>query len=222
MPVNWTAEGDPGVFSSVQQTVIDAFQEDIVVICPPTDHGHVGDSHYSPRAPGCILVASREDQGKLGLSSIRREAQFLFPGKKRSSINHTTLESGASVAPGLAAGVAGLLIFCCRLLGMESNTVEGRELIYTIAIPRAFETMTAGRKRQETYFIRWNTYASMASENPTFVDVRRHFERPILSMGKHRKNEVEADEVSTVSWNKECLKALEEAMEEAGLMYPYQ
>ncbi|KAF2233516.1 hypothetical protein EV356DRAFT_577549 [Viridothelium virens] len=145
--MSWTIQTDqpeenPDMMA-LRKAVHNAEQKDILLFCSTSDQGHNTDgSNYPAKwiAGSCIGAATFEgDQ----LSWVEKKVDFCFPGRdvpfQNSDDNTTTLESGSSVATAAATGLAGALIYSCRLLGGKYNKYFPNQT----AIGQAFKRMSA-------------------------------------------------------------------------------
>jgi hypothetical protein len=127
---------------------------------------------------------------------------FLFPGLNvpctDNKGNVVSYESGSTVATALAAGFAGLLIFCSRLLGAKARLLQDQN-----SIRNAFKNTVAG----------WDP-------EHKFPRVQYFFEQRFREALARSENSSQAPEpvaaavydFSTMTWNDHCMEALGSVM----------
>ncbi|KAK3399636.1 peptidase S8/S53 domain-containing protein [Sordaria brevicollis] len=115
------------VIHPLDQALSDAVLNQIVMFCSSTDQGPTAvDNTYPGRNPSVIKVGASTGQGaKLSWVSGSK-SDFLLPGEATMHTpygygpNHGGTASGSSISTALAAGLAGVLIYCERLLNSEA------------------------------------------------------------------------------------------------------
>ncbi|RYP72074.1 hypothetical protein DL771_004405 [Monosporascus sp. 5C6A] len=132
----------------LQAAISVAENAEILMFCSASDRGsHSEDRCYPGDLEKCITIGGASSTGE-SLSWVHLDnIDFLFPGEKIPFMNNDgtlSYESGNSVATAAASGLAGLLLFCSRLLDEED------EAYFKVRdnMKRAFKTMSIGTDRQ--------------------------------------------------------------------------
>ncbi|KAK1764325.1 hypothetical protein QBC33DRAFT_203355 [Phialemonium atrogriseum] len=203
--MSWTIEtpvaGNEDM-QSLETAVRDAANKNILMFCSTSDQGSsTKDICYPGDFEGCIKIGGATDTGEALAWVNAEKIDFLLPGKNVPFANNegtvTSYESGSSVATAAASGLAGLLIYCAKLLG------EGDRLQNRTNMREAFKAMSTTDKkfpRVQEYF-------------------EQHFIRELArqdGLGDKPKRLLSSYNVSTEEWNDNCRKALEWVMRLVG------
>jgi hypothetical protein len=98
----------------------------ILMFCSASDQGgNSMDGCYPGDWDKCIKIGGATSTGEILPWVQEKKINFLLPGKKIPFTNpdgSTFTESGSSVATASASGLAGLLIFCDRLLEQDTGS----------------------------------------------------------------------------------------------------
>lgn len=153
----------------------------VVMFCSSTDEGATSnDSTYPGLVKSCIKIGASTDTGAR-LSWVSSESDFLLPGDASqaarepgvSGVSGRTLNAqaglfGSSVSTALAAGLAGVLLYCDRLLGtpesvLSANSLQGggRVSIDSLKTPSAM----------------WKAFKNLSVKSQDFLQVWDHFPR---------------------------------------------
>lgn len=96
-----------------------------LMFCSASDQGgNSMDGCYPGDWDKCIKIGGATSTGEVLPWVHEKKINFLLPGKKIPFSNpdgSTFTESGSSVATAAASGLAGLLLFCDRLLGQDTD-----------------------------------------------------------------------------------------------------
>ncbi|PSN59993.1 subtilisin-like protein [Corynespora cassiicola Philippines] len=120
--MSWTIEGENESIPELEAAIMNAERKDIVMFCSASDQGH--NSNAQSCYPGswmkCIRIGAATSTGEKVTWVPDFQYDFLFPGKNIPFMDNEgkvqSYESGSSLATALAAGLAGTLLFCSRLL----------------------------------------------------------------------------------------------------------
>jgi hypothetical protein len=122
--MSWTIE-TPVVgnedMESFEKAVAAARAKNILMFCSTSDQGSsTKDICYPGDFEGCIKIGGATDTGEPLAWVGADKVDFLLPGKNVPFVNNegktVSYESGSSVATAAASGLAGLLLFCGRVL----------------------------------------------------------------------------------------------------------
>ncbi|KAK6343940.1 hypothetical protein TWF696_007593 [Orbilia brochopaga] len=125
-----------------------ARDKNILLFASASDQGSASSRHcYPARAGGCITIGAATETGEMCAWVHPTQAKFCCPGVnvpfKKANENTPKPQSGSSVATALAAGLAGLLLFCDRLLYKEKSILKSKKNMGT-----AFENLATGTDKQ--------------------------------------------------------------------------
>jgi len=125
--MSWTIETqtpETEDMKKLESAVVAAETAKILMFCSASDQGgNSMDGCYPGDWDKCIKIGGATTTGER-LPWVPEKINFLLPGKKIPFTNPdgtTFTESGSSVATAAASGLAGLLIFCDRLLGQDAD-----------------------------------------------------------------------------------------------------
>ncbi|KAH6851065.1 peptidase S8/S53 domain-containing protein [Chaetomium sp. MPI-CAGE-AT-0009] len=180
----------------LQEAVYHAEKEGISLFCARTDDGTEVDRSYPADFQDCISIgAAAEDRRPLGVMDSSR-VDFLLPGKVTLPMETHTGDvipsiTGSSIATAAAVGLAGLLVFCDRLLGNDRYQQKSRD-----AMCAAFEAMSR-------------------NEGDKFPRVQQFFESGFLRELATRRGQatLKSRRVSEVEWDDSCTQALSAVMD---------
>lgn len=182
--MSWTIESRYGVNEKLDHALHDAANHRIIMFCSSKDEGATAsDSSYPGINPRCIKIGASTGTGAR-LSWVSDDCHFLLPGDSRHGESGgdplrfrgsggggdgppgSWARSGAgffgsSVSTALAAGLAGVLLFCDRLVGADKaritlsslvpgsdgGAVEVDQLRTEGAMTKAFDALCAGSDR---------------------------------------------------------------------------
>lgn len=149
--MSWTIETqtpESDDMKKLKAAISAAENAEILMFCSASDQGsNSKDGCYPGDWDKCIKIGGATSTGERLTWVHEQKINFLLPGKNIPFINSdgTTLsyESGSSVATAAASGLAGLLLYCSRLLGEDDGYFRARDNM----IP-AFKTMSLAADRQ--------------------------------------------------------------------------
>ena len=127
--MSWTIEA-PAInneeMSDLKDAVALAHQKKILMFCSTSDQGSSSRDICYPRDfDGCIRIGGASDSGE-PLSWVNAtKVDFLLPGKNvpfKNNEDKISYESGSSVATAAASGLAGLLLYCGRILDRHAGS----------------------------------------------------------------------------------------------------
>lgn len=190
---------------NLKKAVDAAAAREILMFCSTNDQGSsTKDFCYPGDFDSCIKIGGATETGE-ALSWVNTEKiHFLLPGKdwpfhnnENKIISH---ESGSSVATAAASGLAGLFLWCSRLVH------NNRYLQYKRGVRVAFDHLVSKNK-----FVQVQWY---------FED---HFKKLIADLEKPKKDKdskqtlkqiMSGYDISTMEWTDNCQKILEGMMGE--------
>lgn len=165
--MSWSIDPEKNIIQPLDDALNEASRRKIVMFCSSIDEGPMVDDHtYPGRISACIKIgASAGDGAKLSWVSANR-SNFLLPGDEtvhvgRHSSGHGTSgnggrlgagygnelpTAGSSISTALAAGLAGVLIYCDRLIHLSADPDEHDGPVNFQAsgkMKAAFETMAS-------------------------------------------------------------------------------
>ncbi|EWC43894.1 hypothetical protein DRE_01246 [Drechslerella stenobrocha 248] len=124
-----------------------AKDKNIILFASASDQGSASSRHcYPARAGGCITIGAATETGEMCAWVHPSQAKFCCPGVDvpfKKANETPKQQSGSSVATALAAGLAGLLLFCDRLLYKEKSILRSKRTMIT-----AFENLATGTDKQ--------------------------------------------------------------------------
>ncbi|KAF3912211.1 hypothetical protein ABW21_db0209351 [Orbilia brochopaga] len=125
-----------------------AKDKNILLFASASDQGSASSRHcYPARAGGCITIGAATETGEMCAWVHPSQAKFCCPGVnvpfKKANETTPKPQSGSSVATALAAGLAGLLLFCDRALYKEKSILKSKKNMGT-----AFENLATGTDKQ--------------------------------------------------------------------------
>ncbi|KAJ6259971.1 Lipase [Drechslerella dactyloides] len=125
-----------------------ARDKNILLFASASDQGSASSRHcYPARAGGCITIGAATETGEMCAWVHPSQAKFCCPGVnvpfKKANETTPKPQSGSSVATALAAGLAGLLLFCDRALYKEKSILKSKKNMGT-----AFENLATGTDKQ--------------------------------------------------------------------------
>lgn len=127
--MSWTIEtpvaGNEDM-ESFEKAVAAARARNILMFCSTSDQGSsTKDICYPGDFDGCIKIGGATDTGEPLAWVGADKVDFLLPGKNVPFVNNegktVSYESGSSVATAAASGLAGLLLFCGRVLEQRGD-----------------------------------------------------------------------------------------------------
>jgi hypothetical protein len=133
--MSWTIESkavESQEMILLHEAVKRADNENILMFCSADDKGAISSGHCYPSKWGLsIVVGAANDTGSVcdWVPANKESGIFIFPGlnipfcSSRASMPDS-LESGSSVATAIASGLAGVLLFCDRLLKAEKESQD--------------------------------------------------------------------------------------------------
>lgn len=189
----------------LKKAVQEAAAKEILMFCSTSDQGNsTKDTCYPGDFEGCIKIGGATETGE-ALSWVNADkVEFLLPGKDLPFPNNEgkiiSHESGSSVATAAASGLAGLLIFCGRLVD------ENRSFQDKMNMREAFRQLASQKQFPHVQ---------------DFFDNR--FKRELVRLNdddqedKHMKQSSEqklsAYSIGTMDWDDKCKQALKAVME---------
>jgi len=191
--MSWTIDStteDPN------KAIAAAENQNILMFCSASDHGSTSsDNCYPASSKKCIRIGAATVFGDK-CSWVPDQYDFLLPGKNipfkwecQDGVS-SWYESGSSLATALAAGLAGLLLYCDRAV----NEGGGNPVLHTkTGMEKLFRNMAATNHHK---FLRADIWF-----NNTF---RRYAKSAGAS----------ADKLADMSWSDECKIALKNLLEE--------
>ncbi|KAK3490308.1 peptidase S8/S53 domain-containing protein [Neurospora hispaniola] len=184
--MSWSIDLDPGSsdINRLKSALDKARAQNIVMFCSSIDEGPVGDDNTYPGKEGsCIKIgASTGDGSRLSWVSAK-SSDFLLPGdesvhfslqengqsisaSRRAGYGSEVPPGGSSISTALAAGLAGVVMFCDRLIHSSNDgTLVGSNYFENpAAMKRAFTIMAA--KSDDKNFPRVWRFIPSHWENP--------------------------------------------------------
>jgi hypothetical protein len=141
-----TTESGTDDMKSLQRAIMRAAAASILMFCSASDQGsHTTESCYPGDWSLCLRIGGATFAGDKLTWVDDSKVDFWFPGRnvpfRTSDGKSVVYESGSSVATAAASGLAGVLIYCARLLGGNADVYfRDRD-----AISRAFAKMSTGK-----------------------------------------------------------------------------
>jgi hypothetical protein len=140
---------------ALQTQVTEAGKEDILMFASASDQGEINDEVLFPgnsEGDHCVRIGAASDEGTRLAWVNRKWCEFLVPGKEIIFRDYETgsyfTETGSSLANACAAGLAGALLYCERLLRIR-GVETGRDLHNS----RQLKQMLRGLSREGHPFI---------------------------------------------------------------------
>ncbi|KIW63767.1 hypothetical protein PV04_08745 [Phialophora macrospora] len=141
--MSWTIETQITETEDMQNfrsAIFEAEAKKILMFCSASDQGgNSTDGCYPGQWGNCIKIGGATSTGEILTWVKEDKIDFLLPGKKIPFTNpdgSKFTESGSSVATASASGLAGLLIFCDRLLEQDSDSYFRNRLNMTAAFKK--------------------------------------------------------------------------------------
>ncbi|RSM19133.1 hypothetical protein CDV31_002054 [Fusarium ambrosium] len=187
-----TAAPNSPEMEELRAAISNASQQNIIMFCSASDQGsHNTEASYPGNWNLCLRVGGATFTGEK-LMWVEDSVEFWFPGHsaplRSSDAKSTVYESGSSVATAMASGLAGVLIYCARLLGgSHQQSFRGQE-----CITRAFRAMSSGNERK---FPRTEEILSKKFKEKIKARNPRGTKKP---------------DIASLEWNEENKKALED------------
>lgn len=201
--MSWTIEtpvtGNDDM-ESLKAAAREAAGKEILMFCSTSDQGSsTRDQCYPGDFEGCIKIGGATDTGEALAWVNAEKVHFLLPGKNVPFTDNEgkiiSYESGSSVATAAASGLAGLLMFCSRLIKEDDRYLEDQKNMRD-----AFKALASGDKfpRVQEFF------------DQRFKQHLARLENPDSS--QKPKNTPPAYNILTLDWNDKCSAALEYVM----------
>ncbi|RSL79987.1 hypothetical protein CEP51_006902 [Fusarium floridanum] len=149
--MSWTiqtaAPNSPEI-EELRAAISSASQQNIIMFCSASDQGsHNTEASFPGNWNLCLRVGGATFTGEK-LMWVEDSVDFWFPGHsaplRSSDAKSTVSESGSSVATAMASGLAGVLIYCARLLGGSHEESFKKQ----DDIQKAFKAMSTGNERK--------------------------------------------------------------------------
>lgn len=128
-----------GVLERLQKAIRAALDENIILFCASTDDGaNAIDMTYPGKSRDCIKIGASTGAGAK-LSWVSEEnSDFFLPGDALRPDSEASLRShhpqgsfGSSISTALAAGLAGVLLYCDRMLATSGGAAHARGQAHT-------------------------------------------------------------------------------------------
>jgi hypothetical protein len=198
--MSWTIEtpvaGNQDM-ENLKAAVREADEKQILMFCSTSDQGSsTKDNCYPGDFEGCIMIGGATDTGEELTWVDATKVKFLLPGTNAPFVNNegrvVSYESGSSVATAVASGLAGLLLFCSRMVP------DGDDLRSSEKMRGAFKALASGAKfpRVQEYFER---------------QFKLELSRPDDSDSSNSR-QPQMHDLSKMEWNDRCRDALETIM----------
>jgi hypothetical protein len=156
--MSWTIsshEPHSAEIEALQSEVYAAGNDNILMFASASDQGEINDEVLFPgnsKGDHCVRIGAASNEGTRLAWVNRKWCEFLVPGKEISFRNYETgsyfTETGSSLANACAAGLAGALLYCDRLL-----SVRGVEIGRDLHDSRQLKRMLRGLSREPHRFI---------------------------------------------------------------------
>jgi hypothetical protein len=184
-----------------------ASDDDILMFASASDQGEHNDELLFPgrsERADCVRVGAASNEGDMLPWVNPAWSEFSIPGKEISFRDHETnlyfTETGSSLANACAAGLAGALLYCDRLLAVPS---EKRDLRSSVQMKRMFRGLSR-------------------NPNGKFVDVVTFLEKPLKGMLEEKglKQKGVPLQIDQINWGTESKDALTEVLERSWVRNP--
>lgn len=211
--MSWTIEAPvqgSDDMTALRNAVDAARAKNILMFCSTSDQGSsTRDDCYPGDFDGCIKIGGATDTGDPLAWVNTEKVQFLLPGDHVPFSNNegkvVSYESGSSVATAAASGLAGLLLFCGRLVdkaGIQKG-YKYRDIKDTKSMTDMLNNMCNSRNKfitvQDTLEVRFNQWLNNNSSGSLSEDDPSLNLRPL----------VRASDLSKMEWDAQCLGALQ-------------
>ncbi|KAI1824956.1 hypothetical protein F4861DRAFT_538412 [Xylaria intraflava] len=128
--MSWTIDGTStpaNDISAFEAAIAEAKKQKILMFCSTSDHGSISSDNYWPaKSNECIRIGAATALGDR-CTWVPDQYDYLLPGKhvpfkwKRQDGVTSWYETGSSLSTALAAGLAGLLLYCDRAVNREGD-----------------------------------------------------------------------------------------------------
>lgn len=197
--MSWTVEShgqEPADINRLETAIHEAHKQKILMFCSTSDRGITGDKSYPGRLSECFEIGGADLNGEK-LIWVDPEVNYLFPGKRIPFNNDDgktySYVSGSSLATACASGLAGLLLYCNRVL--EDSAKDSL---------RKKETMTTMLNSLK------------AEKGGKFIDIKAKIVKAFITKLKFKDEttyrDVTAETIDKVDWNEDSEWALSAVM----------
>ncbi|KAK3950874.1 hypothetical protein QBC32DRAFT_6548 [Pseudoneurospora amorphoporcata] len=182
--MSWSIDSGSSKIEGLNCALKEAVDKKIVMFCSSIDEGPMVDGNTYPGRTGhCIKIrASTGDGARLSWVSAKN-SDFLLPGDEFVHVKRQNGQSGSgsrlgyasevpaggsSISTALAAGLAGVLIYCDRLtrssMAPSESAIGFNDLQSLATMRRAFKTIAA--KSEDHKFLRVWKFVPLHWESP--------------------------------------------------------
>lgn len=147
--MSWSIEESPDT-RALNVALGKAQAAGIVMFCSCIDRGaSAADNTYPGKSNCYIKIGAATASGEKLPWVSGEQSEFLLPGEnvqpaEADAWSHSQSGPfGSSIATALAAGLAGVLLYCNRLIGRETTAGEVEELKDTVNMRNAFKSMAS-------------------------------------------------------------------------------
>jgi hypothetical protein len=198
--MSWTIETqtpDSDDMKDLLEAITKAEKDNILMFCSTSDQGsNSKDDCYPGDWDKCIKIGGATITGERLTWVNEKKVNNLFPGKNIPFMNSdgksVSYESGSSVATAAASGLAGVLLYCSRLLPEDDVNLRTRN-----NMKDAFKTMSTGSDQ-------------MYPRVQEFFEV--DFKRLLLSTKPEKLRKPSSVEIPQVEWDDVSKEALSRLM----------
>lgn len=133
--MSWSIHSNGRTYSALEAALLEAVREHILMFCSSIDEGPTApDNTYPGKEQNCIKIGAATGNGtKLSWVS-EAKSDFFLPGEAIQTSDMKVWGQtqagvfGSSVATAVAAGLAGSLIYCERLLATQGTSSAPKEI----------------------------------------------------------------------------------------------
>jgi len=207
--MSWTIEtplSGNKEMETFEKAVREAENKKILMFCSTSDQGSSTKEGCYPGdfGNGCVKIGAATDTGEALAWVDSKKVDFLLPGKNVPFTGNdgkvTSYESGSSVATAVASGLAGMLLFCSRLLPDKERPLQDHRNMRA-----AFKSMVYDGNQfphvRDYFEVHFRQYLSRAAE----ADDPNYSKRP------------RSYDISKLTWNNHCKIALESVLSQIKL-----
>lgn len=164
----------------LQDAILDAAKEDILMFCSATDRGPIQKMTFPSNATDKIFTI-----GAAGASGVvdswvgdMSAINFTFPGNKVESEEYgsplgVNYRTGSSVATALAAGLAALILYCVQIRILRAQEPHEKDkarrdfktLKKHYHMMKAFENIGTTKDSKNKYIAVWEVFGKRVSES---------------------------------------------------------
>ncbi|KAL6831797.1 hypothetical protein V8C40DRAFT_159755 [Trichoderma camerunense] len=228
--MSWTIDGttaDASDIALLDSAINDAKNNNILMFCSTSDHGSTSsDNYYPAKTAECIRIGAATALGDK-CTWVPEQYDYLLPGKnlpfqwKRQDGVSSWYESGSSLATALAAGLAGLLLYCDHATNTGSTNSTPEERLHTKkAMSHLFSNLSVTSKDHK--FLRADIWFGKKFrrylQEELRVNIQEDHRQTVVSSRSTKylttATSNEQVKLSEIIWSEKCKNALRRLLKE--------